>query len=459
MQNCITIAVSLFCAVACSVWSPALAENSDDVRVSFVRSVAPVLVAKCQACHGVKAAESNYRLDSFAAFMQAGDFGSPPVTAGELESSEIYRLITAEDPEERMPNNGARLTEAEIKTISDWIVQGAVFDGQDPAAPLRTQVPADIPHPAPPAMYPHPIPVTAMAFTADGSQLVVGGYHELLVWETKTGSLAARVQNIPQRVLGVAFTPDGSRLTIAGGAPGVSGEVRAIPWSEEQKKANTPIVLATHDDVFLAVACRNDGAQLAAAGADGTVRIFDLAANRETLKLNSHADWVTAIAYSPDGTRLATASRDKTAKVFDASTGNLVATFSEQGVPLRAVAFAPDGKSVLTGGGRRLCVWNAEDGKLIGEMTSFTGDIHSIVVQNESVFAASSDRSVRQFKLADRSLVRTLADHTAPVIAIASDASTQLLSAGCFDGKVSITNLQDGKTLTQFVSQPAATAK
>ncbi len=74
--------------------------------VSFVREVAPILVAKCQACHGPKTAESNYRLDSFEAMMQPGDFGTPPITAGDLENSEIHRLITAEDAEERMPNNG-----------------------------------------------------------------------------------------------------------------------------------------------------------------------------------------------------------------------------------------------------------------------------------------------------------------------------------------------------------------
>src|SRR5829696_8536103 len=77
------------------------AEADDAPRVSFVREVAPILVGKCQGCHGSKTAESNYRLDAFKLMMTAGDFGMPPVTANNLDESELHRLITSEDPDER----------------------------------------------------------------------------------------------------------------------------------------------------------------------------------------------------------------------------------------------------------------------------------------------------------------------------------------------------------------------
>ena len=185
-----------------------------------------------------------------------------------------------------MPNNGSRLTNAEVQTISRWIIQGATFDGQDAKAPLRTQIPPDIPHPPAPETYPHALPIAAMAFTEDGAQLVVGGYHELLIWDVKSGALVSRIANIPQRVFGMAFSPDYSWLAIVGGSPGVSGEVRLIPWGDESKKTAQPRVLATHDDVFFAVAFRPDGAQLASAGADGAVRVFDVATGAEKLQIN-----------------------------------------------------------------------------------------------------------------------------------------------------------------------------
>lgn len=429
---------------------------AESTPVSFIREVAPILVGKCQACHGPKTAESNYRLDTFDVLMQPGDFETPPVTAADLDASEMHRLITAEDPEERMPNNGDRLTDSEISTISSWILQGAKFDGQDAAAPLRGQIPRDIPHPAAPESYPSALPVTAMTFTSDGNQLIVGGYHELLVWDPTAGTLVARVGNIPQRTLGLAFSPDNSWLAVAGGAPGVSGEVRLVPWQNGPKSNSEPKVLAVSDDVFFAVAFRPDGQQLAASGADASVRVFDVATGAEQLKIENHADWVNDVCFSPDGKQIATASRDKTAKVFDATSGALLATHSEHNAPVRAVAFAPDGKAVISAGGNRIRVWNVEDAKLVGEITDFAGDIYALLASGENIVAAAADRTARHFKLADRSPIRSLTDHQAWVLSLAVYEPSHRLSTGCYDGTVTVWNLDDGTQLKQFLAVPNA---
>jgi WD40 repeat protein len=439
--------LSIFGAVAQAV--------ADDAQtVSFVRQVAPILVHHCQACHGAKTAESNYRLDSFESLMKAGDFGAAPITAGDLDGSELYRLIISDDAEERMPNNGDRLADAEIETIAAWIRQGAKFDGHNPAASLREQIPRDIPHPSPPSTYPTALPVTALAFTADGKRVIVGGYHELLVFDPANGELLSRVENIPQRAYGITFGPDGAFLAIAGGSPGVSGEVRLIPWKDAAPSDAKPTVLAMTEDVFFDVALRPDGKQLAAVGADGLVRVFEIESGAEKLTIESHADWVAAVAYSPDGTRLATASRDKTAKVFDAASGALLATHSEHEAPVRAVAFAPDGKSVISAGGRRVHVWSIDDGKKLGEMTNFGDDVYALAPAGENVFAASADRTVRQFKLADRSEVRSLADHPAWVVSLAVHEPSHRLAAGCLDGTVSIWDLESGNRIKQFPALP-----
>jgi cytochrome c/WD40 domain-containing protein len=444
------------CAILSIVSALARADDDAVRPVSFTREVAPILVAKCQACHGAKTVESNYRLDSFAALMQPGDFGTLPITAGDLENSEVHRLITAEDDQERMPNNGGRLSNAEIQIISKWILQGAQFDGKDAAAPLPTQIPPDMPHPAAPPTYPTALPITAMAFTPDGSQLVVGGYHELLIWDAKSGTLTARIGNIPQRTFGVAFSPDNTWLAVAGGSPGVSGEVRLIPWNNGPKQDAEAKVLARHEDVFFGVNFRPDGGQLAAGGADGSVRVFDVPTGVERLKINNHADWVTAVCFSPDGKRIATASRDKTAKVFDVETGGLLATYSEHNAPVRAVAFSPDGKIVISAGGNRIRIWNVDDSKQVGEMAGFDNDIHALVSSAESIIASAADRSVRQFKFTDRSLVRSLTEHPAPVVSLAWHVPSHLISSGCYDGTVTVWNLETGAKVTQFVSVPTA---
>ncbi|MEX2168931.1 MAG: c-type cytochrome domain-containing protein [Pirellulales bacterium] len=453
-RKCLVILAALG---AISPW--AKCEESQSTPISFVREVAPILVGKCQACHGPKTAESNYRLDTFQLLMQPGDFASPPITAADLENSEVHRLITSEDSEERMPNNGDRLADSEIQTINAWITQGAKFDGQDPASPLRDQIPKDIPHPAAPLTYSKALPVTALAFTTDGNQLLVGGYHEIMIWDSAIGTLVARVGNIAQRTLGFAFSPDNSWLAIAGGAPGVSGEVRLIPWQNGPKGDAPPIVLATQDDVFFDVAFSFDGKLLAAGGADGSVRVFEVATGTERLKIDNHADWVLDVCFSPDGKRIATASRDKTAKVFDVETGKLLTTHSEHNAPVRAVAFSPDGKQVLSAAGRQIRVWNVEDSALIAEIPGFENDIHELLLDSESIVAVSADRTAKHFKLADRTLVRSLADHPAAVLSVAWHGPSHRIATGCFDGTVTVWNLDDGTKVKQYLAMPATPAK
>ena len=431
-----------------------MADEDDSRPVSFIREVAPVLVGRCQACHGPKTMESNYRLDTFELMMKPGEFGTAPIMAGDLENSQLYQLIIAEDAHERMPNNGSRLGDSDIQSIATWILDGAKFDGQSASAPLRDQIPRDLPHRAAPATYSATLPITSMTYTADSGQLLIGGYDELLAWDLARPKLVDRIGNISERTFGMAFSPDKAWLAVAGGSPGVSGEVRRIHWKDKKTAEADSKVLATSDDVFFGVAFAPDGKHLAAAAADGAIRVFDALSGAQRLKINNHVDWVTDICFSPDSKLIATASRDKTAKVFNAESGTLLATYSQHKVPVRAVAFAADGKSVISAGGSRVHVWNL-DSNLLGEMTGCEGEVCALLRCGDSIVAACADRKARQFKLNDRKMVRSLA-HPESVTSLAWDQATHRLSTGCFDGTVSVWDLESGKMIKQFLGVPVA---
>jgi WD40 repeat protein len=389
--------------------------------------------------------------------MQPGDFEIPPVTGGDLEESEFHRLITTADPDERMPNNGDRLTDAEIQRIDHWILQGAKFDGQYPAAPIQTQIPHTA-HPPAPTSYPNTLPVTALAFSADGNQLLVGGYHEIMIWDPVAGTLLQRISDIPERVYGLEFSPDHRWLAVAGGTPGISGEVRLISWENGPRTGVGVKILATTDDVVFDAAFRSDSQQLAVACTDGSVRVYDVGTSQQLLKVENHADWVTDLCYSTDGKRIATASRDKTAKVFDAESGELVATYSGHGQTVQAVAFYPDAQKVISAGGHRIRVWNIEDSKVMGEMSGFQSNVYALLTDAETLIAVAADRTARSFTLADRKLVRTWTDHPNWILSLAWHGPSQRMSTGCFDGAISLWNLEDDVLLQRFVAVPPAVA-
>ena len=106
--------------------------------VSFSRDVAPILLNRCQACHGAEKSKGKYRVDSFERLMAAGGSKDASIVAGKPNGSAVYRLITAKDEDDRMPQKADTLPAVEVQVIKRWIEEGAKFDGPDRGAALAS---------------------------------------------------------------------------------------------------------------------------------------------------------------------------------------------------------------------------------------------------------------------------------------------------------------------------------
>lgn len=423
-------------------------------EVSFIRDVAPVLVQQCQACHGSKEAESDYRLHTFDDLLKPGDYGEAPVVAGKPAESLLFRLISSDDDGERMPKDGTPLTVEQIETVRQWIAQGAPFDSRSQSEPLDQQLPR-LDYPQPPEVYPAAVPITAMAIRPQTDHVYVGGFYELTVWNMSTGQLVSRINNVAERTYGLTFSPDGSLLAVAGGSPGTAGEARLLRAEDGTEVA----LLTASSDVVFDIAFRPDGQEIAIALADGTIGIFEVSTGQLKLSIENHGDWVTAIAWSRDGQRLASASRDKTAKVFDANSGGLLATFSAHSQPVHDVAISADGKQVFSAGAdNRVRVWNSEDGKQIAEVAKYGGEAFKLLVAEDQLFSTSADRIVRQHQVEDRQEVHQFSGHTDWPISLAASVEAKRLCAGCFDGRIGVWNLEDGSQVSSFIAAPGLAA-
>src|SRR5262249_40569978 len=68
------------------------AGQAADATAFFEKEVRPLLVQKCQRCHGPKKQESGLRLDSRAALLRGGD-GGPVVVPGEPDRSRLLAAV------------------------------------------------------------------------------------------------------------------------------------------------------------------------------------------------------------------------------------------------------------------------------------------------------------------------------------------------------------------------------
>jgi WD40 repeat protein len=417
--------------------------------VSFKADIAPLLVKNCLACHGASDPKGDYQLHTFALLTKAGSSGEAPVTAGKPEASELLRLLTTGEKEERMPKDGDPLPADQIALIKQWIAEGAKYDTADQKAELVSIVPRKA-HANPPEAYRMAVPVTALAFAADGKELAAGGYNEITVWNPADGKLVRRIKDVEQRVFSLAYSNDGKLLAAAAGTPGVSGEAALY----DPAKGTLVRRLGSMSDVALGCAFSPDGKLLAVCSADRSIRVYDVATGAEKLLIEDHADWVMTVAWSADGTKLVSGSRDKTSKLFDVKTGDSITTFPGHGETVLSAAFAPDGKSVITGGSdKRIQVWNPADGKNMKTVAG-GGDVYRLLIADGEIWACSSDKTAKRYKLADQTVVATLSGHADYVFSLALHSASKRLATGGFDGEVKIWDTATNKPVVSFSAAP-----
>ncbi len=118
-----------------------------DGLVEFNRDVRPILSDNCYQCHGPDKVQrkADLRLDTEAgAFADLG--GHRAIVAGDVDKSELFQRLIADDEGERMPpvKSGKRLTKSQIELIRRWIAQGAQWQKHWAFLPPVAAVPPNV---------------------------------------------------------------------------------------------------------------------------------------------------------------------------------------------------------------------------------------------------------------------------------------------------------------------------
>jgi WD40 repeat protein len=415
--------------------------------VSFARDVAPVFARRCVACHNTRSSGGRLNLDSFAALMKGGESGA---ALDPHHSASSLMVMMMEDGS--MPRDADPVSPEELALVRRWIDAGAPLDaGLSPAADLFDVMP-ELAQPLPPTEYRVPIPITAVAFSPDGSQLASSGYHEVLIWNTADGTLLRRITNIAERVYDIDYSPDGQTLAVAAGTPGQLGELKLFGVTDG-RHLRTPV--RARDAVF-ALAFSPDGSRLVCGGADRTLTVARVADGQIERQIEDHADWIMDVNWSPDGLKLVSSSRDKSCKVFESQTGHPVVTFSGHGEPVYTAAFLADNQTVVSGGSdRKLRVWTTAEAKEVRAIEGFSGDIFRLhVLAGDQVLAASGDKNLHLHNAADGAQLRLFAGHSDWVYTLSTHLPSKRLASGCYDGEVRIWNMEDGSLTASFIAIP-----
>jgi WD40 repeat protein len=217
-----------------------------------------------------------------------------------------------------------------------------------------------------------------------------------------------------------------------------------------------PLVLRDKTEVN-GLAFSSDGAWLASAGGDGTLKIRDSWTGTVLQTFPAHTDAVVSVAFHPDGKHLASRGVDRTVKVWDlTATGQPV--FTEPCNAVRkfgtayTVAFSPDGRYLAAATDGVVKVWDWKNRQLLHDLPG--NNFHSIPVAFSRDGRLATGAFREDLKLWDPGtgvLLRTVHAHRGdPVSALAFSPDGECLASASFDRTVKLSNSRTGEVLHSF---------
>ena len=99
----------------------------EETGISFTREVAPILVKRCASCH-IDKTEADVSFASYSDLINGG-----VIDEGNSDNSILIDMVVSGD----MPPKGKALSDQEIQLLTEWVDEGARFDGDNAGKLLK----------------------------------------------------------------------------------------------------------------------------------------------------------------------------------------------------------------------------------------------------------------------------------------------------------------------------------
>ena len=281
----------------------------------------------------------------------------------------------------------------------------------------------------------HGGPVRALAISADGQIAISGSFDSTAIRWSLTRNAAEQVLRFhSDAVNAVAWLRDGRAATA--GADG-----RIAIWTSGKTEPDD--VLEGHTAPIVALAASPDGATLASASWDHTVRLWPLAGGAPRV-LAEHSQNVNGVAFAADRA-LISVSYDQSVRIWPLA-GAPTPTVVPMPTPLNAVAVGGDGE-ITVGGADGKVYFLAADGARAGDVAAGPRPVISIAISPDGVrlAAASIGGAVAVIDRKTRNLARTLVGPGLPVWSVAFLPDSRTLLTGGADNIIRRWNAETGE--------------
>ncbi|GJQ81490.1 hypothetical protein Trydic_g14645 [Trypoxylus dichotomus] len=257
------------------------------------------------------------------------------------------------------------------------------------------------------------------------------------VYNPITKLVVKNISRFRENAHGAVFRPDG-KLLCAG------GDEAAVKLFDVSTKSMLRLFkghgAAVHRTRFL-----YGKPQISTFSDDKSVKIWDIATEKDISTYSEHTDYVRAGAVNeniPD--IVLSGGYDNIVKMYDTRMDKAVITVNHES-PVESLLFLPSGGIFLSAGGTAIKVWDAlAGGKLLGTISQHHKTITCLCLgsNNTRLLSGSLDRHVKIYDITTFKVVHTL-DYPNAVLSLGLSKNDDTLAAGLVDGLVCINRRKD----------------
>jgi WD40 repeat protein len=216
------------------------------------------------------------------------------------------------------------------------------------------------------------------------------------------------------------------------------------------KKVAGILTIIGHSNPINSTVYSPNGNNLASAGRDQVIKLWNTSTGGLINILNGHSDWVNSLVYSPDGKILVSGSRDKTIKVWNVSTGREIRILSDHNNSVCSLAFSPDGNTLASGSAdKTIKLWNVSTGKVITTLKGHSDSVLSLSYNPDGKILASggADNTIKLWDISTSKVIYTLLGHDNWVRSLAYSPDGKIIASGSSDTTIKLWNVSTGKVI------------
>jgi WD40 repeat protein len=198
----------------------------------------------------------------------------------------------------------------------------------------------------------------ALAFSTKTSELMVGSYDGISLWDIKTYNKKLEFSTIPSNfraTYSMAFDPTALTVAIETPAGVDDASKNSVTLWNVHTKARL-VQLDTEDVVARSLAFSPDESLLAVGSETGTIQLWNIKTGKLTATLGTNDNIVGCLAFSPDGKYVAGAS-SATVTVWNIESRDKIASLSIDTHYTPALTFNKDGSAIVLGTEDQVGVW------------------------------------------------------------------------------------------------------